>query len=280
MKRLLMVVVTSALVVGSVTAAEADEPARIEPVRMEEASYGAPFVAQVTGCSLSGRRFGCLYVNPLPNEAFFTARVTDAHGQPVAFEVFWGPPYRRQHRFFCGEVTSPFRFDPGAEELAFYVGIVWPLDVYCPTSRAATTGTIQVTMWAPAEPQSPGSTEPTLPSERPEPTASATPSPTPPTETRPALVERSVDFSLRKHLRGRGAVLSDDPACRFGVPVLIHRKGITGWVEVGSTTTDPEGLFAVRLKDRQGRYRAIAPEVGSADRTCLDATSASARHRH
>ena len=92
--------------------------------------------------------------------------------------------------------------------------------------------------------------------------------------------ERSVDLVLRGHLRSRGAIVSDDATCESDVDVVIQRKGSTGWLEVGSTTTDADGAFALRLRDRSGRYRAIAPEASSSETTCVEALSATVRHRH
>jgi hypothetical protein len=93
-------------------------------------------------------------------------------------------------------------------------------------------------------------------------------------------VERSVELALRRHLRSQGAVASDDASCRSDVPVVIQRKRSADWIEVGSTTTDSDGTFAVKLTDRVGHYRAITPEVSSSEWTCLAATSPTVRHRH
>lgn len=124
----------------------------------------------------------------------------------------------------------------------------------------------------------PAATGPPKPSPAPTPGVSPTPQPSPTTE--PESVERSVDLVLRRHLRSEGAVTSDDASCRSQVPVVIERKQSGDWVEVGSTTSDDNGAFSLRLTDRPGRYRAIAPEIRLPERTCLSAVSTIARHRH
>jgi hypothetical protein len=97
---------------------------------------------------------------------------------------------------------------------------------------------------------------------------------------------RSISLSLRKHLVARGTVSStEDPAvteCVAGVPVKIQRrKKGGGWKNVGSTTTSDTGNYKRRIKDRPGKYRAVAPAVTLADDSvCSKAVSPRVRHRH
>jgi hypothetical protein len=95
---------------------------------------------------------------------------------------------------------------------------------------------------------------------------------------------RSISLSLRKHLRARGRVSStEDPAftdCVASVPVKIQRRRAGGWRTVGSTTTTDTGAYRKRIKDRPGRYRALAPKVTVNDEVCLRAVSPVRRHRH
>lgn len=60
---------------------------------------------------------------------------------------------------------------------------------------------------------------------------------------------------------------------------VVERKTSEAWVDIASTT-DADGAFAQRLKDRRGRYRPVASEVTSPERTCLGPSSATTRHRH
>ncbi len=166
---------------------------------------------------------------------------------------------------FCGQTPEPIVVDPRVK-LEFWIGYWWPRwwiipEVECDPG-ITTTGTITVTLsgW--------GSTH-----DSPAPQPSESPA-------EPAVVGRSVELALRGHLRSSGEVVSGDPTCRREVPVLLQRKSATGWVEVGRATTDADGVFGLALRDRSGRYRALAPEVSGPETTCLVGVSATARHRH
>jgi len=97
---------------------------------------------------------------------------------------------------------------------------------------------------------------------------------------------RSITLSLRKHLVARGKVSStEEPAftdCAASVPVKIQRRRAGGWKTVGSTTTSDTGAYKKRIKDRPGKYRALAPKItlnAGAD-ICSRAVSPIRRHRH
>jgi hypothetical protein len=145
MKRFLIMLMIIGLVAGSVATAEAKDKKRTtRDERTVEGSYG-PYPAPVTGCKAVISKFYCLAFRTRAGESFFTAKVTDAHGQPVFV-------YVRQSRgtniSFCGETTEPIKIDPGTK-LSFYVADLLPdsdaaLD--CPPNRAKTTGTISVTL--------------------------------------------------------------------------------------------------------------------------------------
>ena len=92
--------------------------------------------------------------------------------------------------------------------------------------------------------------------------------------------ERSVALGLRGHLRAAGKVVSNEQACRGDVSVVIQRKGSRGWMDVDSSTTDADGAFVLRLRDRGGRYRAVTPEVASPDGMCPETKSSPSPHRH
>jgi hypothetical protein len=96
---------------------------------------------------------------------------------------------------------------------------------------------------------------------------------------------RSITLSLRKHLVARGKVSStEDPAftdCVASVPVKIQRRRAGGgWRTVGSTTTTDTGAYKKRVKDRPGKYRALAPKVTVNDEDCLRDVSPVRRHTH
>jgi hypothetical protein len=95
---------------------------------------------------------------------------------------------------------------------------------------------------------------------------------------------RSITLRLRKHLVARGVVSVVDAftACAAGVPVKIQRRRAGGWRTVGRTTTSDTGAYKKRIRDRAGRYRALAPRVAlnnGAD-ICTRAVSPVRRHRH
>lgn len=83
MKRTLVTLLGLALVVGSVATADA-KAKRVE--RTVSGTYG-PYPAPVTGCSEPLGGWACLVVETRSTERFFTATITDAHGQPVFVEV-------------------------------------------------------------------------------------------------------------------------------------------------------------------------------------------------
>jgi IPT/TIG domain len=103
----------------------------------------------------------------------------------------------------------------------------------------------------------------------------------------PVSHARAISLTLKKHLVAKGVVSStEDPAftdCVAGVPVKIQRKTNSGWKNVGSTTTSDTGSYKKSLKDKPGKYRAIAKKVGLGDPvtdTCTKATSPVRKHKH
>jgi hypothetical protein len=97
---------------------------------------------------------------------------------------------------------------------------------------------------------------------------------------------RSISLTLKKHLVAKGVVSStEDPAftdCVAGVPVKIQRKTSSGWKNVGSTTTSDTGSYKKSLKDKPGKYRAIAKKVSLGEPVtdvCAKATSPVRKHK-
>jgi hypothetical protein len=147
MKRSLIVFMVVGLVAGSVMTAEAKgnkRPTRVE--RTVEGSYG-PYPSPVTGCNEPLGTFSCMVVATRWTESFYTAKVTDTHGQPVLFSV-WSD-YGDGEGVFCGETPEPIAFSPHAQ-LHFHVAeptwITSGHALECPANRIKTTGTISVTL--------------------------------------------------------------------------------------------------------------------------------------
>ena len=142
MKRFLIVAMVLGLIAGSVATAGAKgtkSPTRVE--RTVEGSYGPPYVAPITGCKSLLGPWACLIIATRPSEAFFTAEVTDAHGQPVFVSVI---SQNRTIATFCGETTRPISFNSGWRlEFRISSDSVQP---ECPVNRVKTTGTISVTL--------------------------------------------------------------------------------------------------------------------------------------
>lgn len=113
--------------------------------RTVQGEYG-PFPAPVTGCNGVLDPFACLVVGTGMKEHFFTAKVTDLHGQPVFVQVKSGGSHTVA--VFCGETDHPIRFPQGST-LEFMLAIPkWPGEMHldCPASRVKTTGKISVTL--------------------------------------------------------------------------------------------------------------------------------------
>lgn len=146
MKRFLIMFMVLGLLAGSVATAEAKKKKSSPVERTIEERYGVvPY--PLTECERGS--LTCMAVEARPTEAFFTAKVTDAHGQPVFVQVNGGA-----EGTFCGETTRPMSFEPGSRlefliEPMLYFWSNWGLDwvgpLDCPY-RASSTGTISVTL--------------------------------------------------------------------------------------------------------------------------------------
>ncbi|HUR14561.1 MAG TPA: hypothetical protein VM097_08725 [Mycobacteriales bacterium] len=140
MKRALVLLVSLGLLCLASGAADAGSSKRLE--RTVVGSYG-PYPAPVTGCSSATGSFACLIVKTRPKETFFSAKVTDAHGQPVFVQV---QRSGSSDVFFCGQTSRPLPVRPGST-LSFHLGLNnWLVTADCPTNRLKTTGTIRVTL--------------------------------------------------------------------------------------------------------------------------------------
>ena len=153
MKRFLIMFMVLGLMAGSISTAEAKRrPRRVE--RTVEGTYECnPFGVWPPVCGWNYMR-----VKTRANEAFFTAKVTDAHGQPLYVEVYegkrspWadmlggvGIPTGRFVGSFCGETSEAIPFRRGTSYLTFAIVMGEP-PWSCPAGRFATTGTTSVTL--------------------------------------------------------------------------------------------------------------------------------------
>ncbi|MDQ3964442.1 MAG: hypothetical protein M3277_11110 [Actinomycetota bacterium] len=88
--------------------------------------------------------------------------------------------------------------------------------------------------------------------------------------------ERSVSLSLRRALIAKGTVRAegDYEPCFREVAVRIQRNSGGTWRTVARTTTAGDGDYRAQLRDRPGRYRAVAPKFSPMEgHGCLKATS-------
>jgi Divergent InlB B-repeat domain len=93
---------------------------------------------------------------------------------------------------------------------------------------------------------------------------------------------RVVSLALRRRLVASGRVTVRDryQDCVADVPVAVQRRVGRRWRTVRSTTTRQDGRYAVRLRNRAGRYRAVARRLELGDHTCFAAVSATRIRRH
>lgn len=96
--------------------------------------------------------------------------------------------------------------------------------------------------------------------------------------------KRGVTLSLSRHLQAKGDLSLDaggPGACVKQMTVNLQRKVGDTWKKVDSDTTNAEGLYALGLLDKPGKYRAVAPKVALTDtRICGKAVSAIKTHKH
>ena len=143
MKRLAILFITLAVAAGAVSTAEAKQPQRSE--RTVQGSYG-PNPTPVTGCNSLDGTWACLVVQTRPTEAFFSATVTDAHGQPVMVNVYGGGS-SGWLTSFCGKTDRPIAITPGSSlEFDIGQGRAPFTDYPCVQHIVKTTGTIKVTL--------------------------------------------------------------------------------------------------------------------------------------
>ena len=86
----------------------------------------------------------------------------------------------------------------------------------------------------------------------------ATPSPS--NNARGARFEREITLHLKRSLIAGGRIvgLEDIRVCADHVPLAVQRKTDDGWRTLKRVETDDRGRYRVSLRDRRGRYRAVA----------------------
>jgi IPT/TIG domain len=89
---------------------------------------------------------------------------------------------------------------------------------------------------------------------------------------------RSITLKLKDKLVAKGTVKStEDPAftdCAASVPVKIQKKKSGSWKTVGKTTTSDTGAYSKKIKNKKGKYRALAVKTTvPTDEVCLKAKS-------
>lgn len=152
MKRFLTLFMILGLIAGSVATAEAKKGQKsTRTERTVEGRYATQFVPFSTYC-LQPAGVGCVEVETRKDEAFLTAKVVDAHGQPVLVRVLaWGdgPHPSNYYGTFCGETDEPIAFDRGVD-ISLVVGGSSENDLPTPGASCSpgfgTTGTVSVTL--------------------------------------------------------------------------------------------------------------------------------------
>ena len=149
MKRILIAVMVVGVVAGTVVTAEAKKK-RTRVERTVEGAYAGPWVPfgnwDCSDAPTGGR--GCVTITTRSVESHLSAKVRDAHGQPVRVMV-WSE-YNASNSSplfygsFCGETTAPISFPPGVT-LKLWIGYFDPALPSCGIGLA-TTGTISVTL--------------------------------------------------------------------------------------------------------------------------------------
>ena len=143
MRRFLIMFMVLGLTTGALTTAEAKK-SRQRVERTVEGTYGS-YPAPITGCNSPLGSYACMVVKTKPGERFFTAKVTDTHGQPVFVEVHAFSESQLRIFYFCGETDQPIPIDPESS-LEIDIGLGRSdLGLDCPT-KVKTMGKISVTL--------------------------------------------------------------------------------------------------------------------------------------
>jgi hypothetical protein len=133
-------------------------------------------------------------------------------------------------------------------------------------------------------PPSPSPSPSSNPNPQSSPTSSPSPSPSASPASEPEREEhaRWLGIKLSKHLVVAGGLAAEggDEGCSAFAPVIVERRFSTEWRRIATATTNADGLFRKKVRDRPGRYRVSVPEQSTDSAICLAATSRVLRHRH
>lgn len=94
--------------------------------------------------------------------------------------------------------------------------------------------------------------------------------------------DRSVSLRLRRSLVAKGAVSAegDYAPCFRNVAVRVQRNSNGAWRTVARTTSADDGTYRMKLRDRPGRYRTVAPKFSPEDgHRCLKGVSPTRRNQ-
>ena len=145
MRKSVVTLLVLGLLFGSlVGAADAKKKKKVTKVTREvQGTYQAP--AGAAGLCGQTDAVGCVAIVSGATEKYVTAKVTDAHGQPVAVAVKAdlddNGSTETLYGTFCGETTEPIAIQPGAE-IIFWVGITPDTATIGCAPGEATTGTV------------------------------------------------------------------------------------------------------------------------------------------
>jgi hypothetical protein len=92
---------------------------------------------------------------------------------------------------------------------------------------------------------------------------------------------RSVSLKLSGSLKAKGTVTVTDAfaACADTVLVKIQRRANGAWHTKKKTTTATDGTYHAKLKNKSGKYRAVAPEVSASGGICAKAVSPKRKYK-
>ena len=114
--------------------------------------------------------------------------------------------------------------------------------------------------------------------------------PTPPGGIGPGDFVRVIRLKLRSQLgglRASGELLAASSdgrsaACVGGLPIRLQRRSAGQWQTLARTTAHDDGAYRLRVRDRSGRYRAVAPlrfvDLGDVPGACRRAISSTVGH--
>jgi hypothetical protein len=99
--------------------------------------------------------------------------------------------------------------------------------------------------------------------------------------TTPGTHDRSVSLKLKDSLKAKGTVSVGDgfTACADTVPVKIQRRANGSWHTKKTTTTASDGTYHAKLKNKSGKYRAVAPATTAQGETCNKAVSPKRKYK-